>query len=209
MYDEQYYEGNTSNYGTFGGYGSRKFELSRKVVNKKIISMIKAHKNDGRFLDIGCAYGFLTDSASRKGFDAQGIDISEFAVNEARKRYPGLDIQRMDIEKKMRLPDAEYDVVTAIDVLEHCKELKSVLSELKRIMKDDAVLLICVPDSDMLTEEKDNDDTHVWRMNANEWSGMFRKNGLAMIKTLVYPNWLRYFLPHWCSTLMLLKKSHA
>ena len=35
MYDEEYYEGNASNYGSFGGYGSRKFSLEKVIFGGK------------------------------------------------------------------------------------------------------------------------------------------------------------------------------
>ncbi|GAI29747.1 unnamed protein product [marine sediment metagenome] len=37
----------------------------------------------GKLLDIGCAFGYIVKRLRDKGFDALGIDISEYALSQA------------------------------------------------------------------------------------------------------------------------------
>ena len=206
-YDREYYEGGKSNYGAFGGYGSRLFDVSRFLVRRKVFSIIGKRKAGGSHIDLGCAYGYLADSFRRKGFRSVGVDVSGYAVTEARKRFPRLDVREMDIEKGIGFPDGCFDVVTAMDVLEHCRNLEWTLKEIGRVMKGDGILLLSVPDSDMFPEEKDVDDTHVWRMNMNQWVVVFEKNGFDVMGRWVFPSWLKRIVPHWCVSMVLLRKA--
>jgi 2-polyprenyl-3-methyl-5-hydroxy-6-metoxy-1,4-benzoquinol methylase len=207
MYGKKYYEGGESNYGSFGGYGSRLFGISRFLVTRKIFSIINKHKGGGRMVDLGCAYGYLVDSANRRGFDPMGVDVSGYAVNEARRRFPGLDIKRMDLDRGVDLDQASFDVVTAMDVLEHCRDPGQVLAGIREIMRDDAVLLVSVPDADIFPEERDLDKTHLWRISMKQWKEVFIRAGFDVEGTWVFPNLLKRVLPHWCVSLVLLRKS--
>jgi 2-polyprenyl-3-methyl-5-hydroxy-6-metoxy-1,4-benzoquinol methylase len=206
VYGREYYEGRDSNYGRFGGYGGRLFGISRFLVRRKAFSIIGKHKRSGRMLDLGCAYGHLVNSARSKGFQPTGIDISEYAVSEARKRFPGADIRKMNIEKGIAFREDSFDVVTAMDVLEHCKDPGRVLSNTRKIMKHDGILLVSVPDSGLFPEEGDLDDTHVWHISMKEWEGVFRASGFCVAGTWVFPSWLKGVLPRWCVSMALLRK---
>ena len=72
-------------------------------------------------LDIGCGIGwFAAAMASKYGANVLGIDASEYAVSEARKRYgnaKNLDFQACDallIEY-----EKSFDKIVCLDVLEH------------------------------------------------------------------------------------------
>jgi SAM-dependent methyltransferase len=206
MYGQEYYEGRDSNYGVFGGYSSILFGVSRFLVRRRVFSGLK-HKVGGKHIDLGCAYGYLVEYMQRKGFRSVGVDVSGFAVREAGRRFPGLDIRRVDIEKGLGFPDSEFDVVTAMDVLEHCRNLAGVLREIRRVLKDDGLVLASFPDSDIFPEERDLDETHIWRMNAGQWKGLFREGGFKVIDTWVFPGWLKRIRPHWCVSMALLGKA--
>src|SRR5215472_15134905 len=52
-------------------------------------TFIRRHKSAGRLLDVGCAYGFFLQEA-RRCFDVAGLEISDDAASEARRR--GLNV---------------------------------------------------------------------------------------------------------------------
>jgi hypothetical protein len=62
-------------------------------------------------LDIGCAIGFYVRRLADLGWDAHGIDLSEYAVAEGRKRGIG----NLDVAPAQALPfaDESFDFVTA------------------------------------------------------------------------------------------------
>lgn len=74
-------------------------------------------------LDIGCAGGDFASRFLARGWDAYGVDISEYAVQNAvdavRDRLKVMDIS--DAPDLAPLPDA-YDLITSTDLLEHIFE---------------------------------------------------------------------------------------
>jgi SAM-dependent methyltransferase len=205
-YGYGYYEGDESNYGILGGYTSLPMRFCRFFVYRKAMSILRKQKREGRLLDVGCAYGFWADFSRKKGFGSSGCDVSGFAVSAARERFPHTDFLQADIENPLDFPSSHFDVVTAFDVLEHCKDIGSVLSELKRMLNDGGVLLVSVPDSDLFPKERDRDGTHIWHVNFEGWKGVFEKNGFVVAGSWVFPSLLKNIKPAWCVRFILLRK---
>lgn len=116
---------------------------------KKYVMDMVALKG-GRVLDIGCGPAVLTEKLLRNSCEVWGIDISEKMVEEAKKRmidrgfngryhFNTGDIERLDF------PDAYFDSVLCIGVLEYLKEDSKALNEIRRVLKDRGELIISVP----------------------------------------------------------------
>lgn len=74
------------------------------------------HQGGGRLLDIGCGNGTFLDFAVALGWQAEGIDLDEAAVQTARRR--GLRVRRGRVED-LRENRGLYDVLTLSHVIEH------------------------------------------------------------------------------------------
>jgi SAM-dependent methyltransferase len=203
-YGQDYYEGGESNYGLFGGYNGLALRFCRFFVYRKAMSILKKHNTQGRLLDLGCAYGIWAELSNRKGFVSSGCDLSSFAVARARRGFPNMDFFEMDIETGLDFKGNEFDVVTAFDVLEHCKDLDSVLSETKRVLKREGVLLVTVPDIDFYSKEKDQDKSHVWYMNLEGWRRIFKRNGFRVLGSWIFPDFMKRVKPGWTVRFILL-----
>jgi SAM-dependent methyltransferase len=97
-----------------------------------------------RLLEVGCGWGEALDWASRRGWEAAGVDISAECVAECRRRYPHLDVRQMPAER-LDFPDASFDRVESFHVLEHVEDLPMALSEMARVLKPNGRLVIEVP----------------------------------------------------------------
>ncbi len=86
----------------------------------------------GRLLDVGCSTGDFLSLAVAAGFEAQGVELSEASVRIAVERH-GLSVQHGTVDDLD--PQAEMDVITAFDVLEHIpdpmRELRAYVARLK------------------------------------------------------------------------------
>ncbi|MDD5668904.1 MAG: PEP/pyruvate-binding domain-containing protein, partial [Candidatus Omnitrophica bacterium] len=102
----------------------------------------------GSLLDVGAACGYVMQAAKEKGFDVTGVEISEDAVKKGMELF-GLTIQQGTLAQQM-FSDKEFDMVTMYDALEHVKDPLEVLYEINRILKNDGVLVIRVPNIDSL-----------------------------------------------------------
>lgn len=141
MFDKSYFNGNGSGYKH--GYESLKNKSRWKPFAKEILRF----KNNGKALDIGCAFGFFLKYLPN--FEKYGIDISIYAIERA-KAIPKVKFFVHSIENKTNFKKNYFDVITAFDVLEHLNNLSNALAEIRRLLKKDGILLFTFPNTDCL-----------------------------------------------------------
>lgn len=131
---------------------------------------------DARWLDLGCAYGFLVEEARQSGFRAVGIDASLFAVAQAR-RFAGAAAGWLGAGHAERLPfaDASFDVVSAFDLLEHVPDPERVLAEVARVLRPGGLFLGATPDPLRFGREE---PTHVAERVPSYWIDTLERVGL-------------------------------
>jgi SAM-dependent methyltransferase len=93
-------------------------------------------------LDIGCGTGANLEMLSEFG-DAQGVDVSGEALAFCRAR--GLDQVKQGEAEQLPYEDQKFDLVTALDVVEHLDDDLGGLKEMRRVLRPDGRALIFVP----------------------------------------------------------------
>lgn len=89
-----------------------------------------------RVLDIGCGAGFLTNPLAVAGHDVTGVDASTEALDvAARHDSTGKVRYATGDATALTLPDAAFDVVCAMDLLEHVTEPERVVEEATRVLR--------------------------------------------------------------------------
>jgi len=113
----------------------------QKVFTKSASLLDKLCPQKGRLLDIGCGYGFFMEEATKRGWDASGIDLSEECVAFAKERGQVAELALPeDIKEKNT-----YDAITMFYVLEHLPDPLATLRTVKKLLKPGGVLLLRVP----------------------------------------------------------------
>jgi 2-polyprenyl-3-methyl-5-hydroxy-6-metoxy-1,4-benzoquinol methylase len=104
------------------------------------------HVNAGeRVLDVGCGEGHFAAALARIGTHPVGIDVAAEPLRRARTRHPELDLRQVSPEGAWPLADASFDVVWAGEVIEHVADTAGWLSEVRRVLRSGAVLLLSTP----------------------------------------------------------------
>jgi len=118
--------------------------LNRLYHMERICRAVERVKREGRLLDVGCATGNFLERMRRRGnWRVQGVEINEEAARYARDRF-GLDVFGGELGAA-GYADRSFDVVTLWNVLEHLHSPLDTLSEVRRLLKDDGVLILTVP----------------------------------------------------------------
>jgi len=114
--------------------------------DKRIVDLIKRHGVKGKnCLDIGPGTGRWINFLRQMGAGSiTAIDISDQAIDKCR---PFCDeIKKINIEKeKFNLSSNSFDIVISFEVLEHLYDPAHYLSEILRVMVDDALLIMSTP----------------------------------------------------------------
>ena len=172
----------------------------------------------GKVLDLGCGDGDYSNKLKELGFDITATDL-----DETRFRYRNIvEFQKCDITQKLPFSDNSFDCVLFLEVVEHLKNPYFVIGEIKRILKNQGILILSTPNIlniksrlrfliegafeyfrepplDQLANPKEkifNLHIHPYRFHELEY--LVSSNGFKIenIYTSIYENWeLSFLLP--------------
>jgi len=107
-----------------------------------------------KVLDIGCGTGwFAAAVASQYGAEVLGIDASDYAINEARRRYGDITNLGFQVCDALLIQyEQAFDKVSCLDVLEHFsyEDAQSLLKKIHTALREGGSLVLCVPINDFL-----------------------------------------------------------
>ncbi len=88
-----------------------------------------------RVLDLGCGAGFLANHLVDHGHEVTGIDTTSENLTVA-AQYDRTASVRYEVGDAcaLRFPDASFDVVCAMDLLEHVEQPQQLISEASRVL---------------------------------------------------------------------------
>ncbi len=165
----------------------RAFRLKRADARLRQIELIM---RPGKLLDIGCSLGYFLEAANARGWDACGIDVSAYAVNEARKL--GLNAHVGDLEQ-IGFESSSFDCVTMWDVLEHVPDPTKHMREVRRVLVSGGLVVIGTPNVDHFAFRLKRDKwrhlkpaEHVYYFGRSSVETLLRKTGFRPIKPPVW-----------------------
>jgi ubiquinone/menaquinone biosynthesis C-methylase UbiE len=135
-----------------------------------------AQKKSLSLLDVGCGTGKNMEDLSRFG-EVWGVDISNEALLFCKKR----NLSKVKIGEAEHLPFGEksFDVVSALDVLEHVDDMRSV-REIKRVLKDGGYIIITVPAFGWLWSKWDEILHHKRRYTRKQLEDILTQEGFSI-----------------------------
>jgi len=147
-------------------------------------------KQRPRILDVGCGTGANLQMLAQFGA-AEGVDVSTDALDFCRAR--GLADVKPGAAESLPFPDASFDLVTGLDVVEHLDDDIAGLREMCRVLRPDGRAVLFVPAFMFLWGVQDDISHHRRRYTLPELKQKLRDAGLE-IERASYAN-LTFFVP--------------
>jgi 2-polyprenyl-3-methyl-5-hydroxy-6-metoxy-1,4-benzoquinol methylase len=106
---------------------------------KPFESLVASNSQTRRLLDVGCHIGVMVELAQARGWEAWGVEPSNWASEQARAR--GLQVITGTLESA-EIPTNFFDVVTMWDVIEHLTDPAAELRNVHRVLKPGGIFAI-------------------------------------------------------------------
>ncbi len=128
-----------------------------------------------RVLDVGCGAGNMFHHLARYG-SVQGLDNNPKPLAVARQR--GYAVQE-GLATAMPFPDEQFDLIAALDVIEHVPDDAAVLRECWRVCRPGGFCIITTPAFQWLWSHNDEVNGHQRRYARRELRGKLEAAGFA------------------------------
>ena len=150
-------------------YSDKEFEIKTKETRKVIIDHFKNLFTSKKVLDIGCGYGRLISILLLIASQVYGIDISPWAITEARKHIKNATFDTYD-GKTIPFSDGFFEGALSWTVLQHIPgdEIENICREISRILKPESALMLYENTSTWIP-----DKPHIWFRSYEEYIALF------------------------------------
>lgn len=137
IYDQGYFQGERAD-----GYAdyAASAPVLRREFRRLVETSLKRRIPDGNLLEIGCAYGYMLEEASRF-YRCRGVELSTAAQEVCREK--GLDVvgQLEDVDA-----ESQFDIAVMLDVIEHLVSPDQTLREIRARMRPGGTLVLTTGD---------------------------------------------------------------
>lgn len=151
-----------------------RYQAAQKISANKIV------------LDIACGSGYGTKLLAQKAKQVYGVDIDADSVAYAKQNYGAKNIDyRVGDGESIPLPDDSVDLVITFETIEHVKDYKRFVKEVKRILKADGLVIVSTPND---LEFAEGNHFHLHEFEEQELTTMLRQE-FAVIDPYYQATW--------------------
>jgi SAM-dependent methyltransferase len=167
------------------------FAGRRRIIRSFVEEICRSMKESRpRILDVGCGTGANLELLREFG-EAEGVDVSHDALAFCRAR--GLEDVRHGAAEKLPYEDGAFDLVTALDVVEHLDDDVAGLREMRRVLRPGGRALLFVPAFMFLWGVQDDVSNHRRRYTLDGLRRVVREAGFE-VERATYAN-ISFFAP--------------
>lgn len=100
----------------------------------------KSEPKEQNILDLGAGHGAFSQKLFNLGYNVSACDLFPEIFE-----FTEITCQKADITKTLPYPDNTFDIIIAIEVIEHISDHEMFFSEASRILKPDGKLYVTTP----------------------------------------------------------------
>ena len=139
-------------------------------------------------LDAGCGWGVTLDALERRGYRADGLDISRRSLE--RLNRPDRELFEADLARPLPQETKAYDAVIALDVIEHIDDDSTAVANLCHLTRPNGVAVVSVPALPELFTEFDRVQGHRRRYVPATLRQAFERSDFIIEQVLWWGGWL-------------------
>ena len=137
--------------------GSHWWWVSRRKIIRRVLSRyFSADDKERRILEVGSGSGSNFELLREFGL-VSGIEMSCYAANVAKSRFPEIDVKNISIPGRL---DQTFEMIAMFDVLEHIEDDIGALEWVAEHLEDFGHLILTVPAFSFLWSEHDEVSHH-------------------------------------------------
>lgn len=149
------------------------------------LELIERTGTRGKALDVGCGTGAILTEFPPGWSVVAGSDFSPLALSFCRKR--GLRQLVRSSGTELPFSSGSFDLVMAIDVVEHLDDDYACVSEMVRLCRPGGYVLVHVPAFEVLWTDKDDVNHHRRRYRRRQLQSLIERCGLQ-VETIFHLN---------------------
>lgn len=124
------------------GLINKAYNVVRNITLKRKVNLVSRLAKGKNLLDVGSGTGHFLNASKGAGFIVQGLEPDEDAKNFAKSEF---SLALQDLNEISQIDSNSKDVITMWHVLEHVYHLKRDLSEFVRVLNEEGVFIVAVP----------------------------------------------------------------
>lgn len=143
-----------------------------------VMNFVKQRGPFEQILDFGCGSGVLLPFLAAYSQRVLGLDVDLLAYNVMSKRldFPSsIEVRDVNQNPLSSFSAASFDLITALDVLEHVDDLPSTLRDLMRLLKPGGWLVVSGPTENIFYKIGR-------RLAGPEYSGAYHERGIPEVR---------------------------
>ena len=126
------------------------------ITSLKYIHQYLPENKAAKILDVGAGTGRYSVQLAEEGYDVTGVELVKYNLGILKKKNSSVKAFQGDARKLTRFPDKEFDLVLVFGPMYHlytAEDKVRALTEAKRVMKDDGVMLVayCMNEYSVIT----------------------------------------------------------
>lgn len=115
-------------------------KFKKNYLLEKVTSLLE-NEPKGKILDLGCGDGHYSFELKKMGFIVIGAD----GDTKRFKYHSQIDFRALDLSMKFPFPDAIFDYVLFMEIIEHLRTPFFCIKEISRILKPKGTLFLSTP----------------------------------------------------------------
>ena len=174
---------------------------ARRAIVQEVLNQLFLPSKNPTLLEVGCGSGGNFDLLKNYG-DLYGMEMSEKAIEYAKKN--GFEkIRKGKLPKQIAFAKQEFDLILALDVIEHVEEDKESFHALYHSLKKNGFLVFTVPAYSFLWSSHDTMHHHKRRYTKKTLTNIIDPNQYS----IEYLSYFQFFLfPLLCVDRMIFDK---